>query len=67
MDKIDALVREIQNEIRRHDWDSFAFPVDDDEPTTRSRIWMSCGQETAYTSDYLLKSWSTCYHREPSI
>jgi hypothetical protein len=38
MGKIDALITSIQQELRRHDWDSFAVPVDDDEPDGRKVI-----------------------------
>jgi hypothetical protein len=42
MGKIDALITSIQQELRRHDWDSFAVPVDDDEPDGRKVIVSGC-------------------------
>ena len=42
MDKIDALISAIQKEIRLHDWDSFAVPVDDDEPDGRKVVVAGC-------------------------
>jgi hypothetical protein len=42
VDKIDALISEIRKEIRRHDWDSFPVPVDDDEPDGRKVVVSGC-------------------------
>ena len=42
MDKIDSLIVAIQREIRRHDWDSFAVPVDEDEPEGRKVVVSGC-------------------------
>jgi len=42
VDKIDALIVEIQKEIRLHDWDSFSVPVDDDEPDGRKVVVAGC-------------------------
>lgn len=42
MDKIDALIVSIQQEILRHDWDSFPVPVDDDEPDGRKVVVSRC-------------------------
>jgi hypothetical protein len=38
MSKIDALIVAIQREILVHDWDSFAVPVDGDEPNGRKVV-----------------------------
>jgi hypothetical protein len=42
MDKIDSLIVAIQQEIRRHDWNSFAVPIDDDEPEGRKVVVSGC-------------------------
>jgi len=42
MSKIDALIVAIQREILVHEWDSFAVPVDDDEPEGRKVIVSGC-------------------------
>jgi hypothetical protein len=42
VDRIGALIVEIQKEIRLHDWDSFSVPVDDDEPDGRKVVVSGC-------------------------
>ena len=42
MSKIDALIVVIQQEILRHDWNSFAVPVDDDEPDGPKVVVSGC-------------------------
>ena len=42
MSKIDALIVAIQRKILVHDWNTFAVPVDDDEPEGRKVIVSGC-------------------------
>jgi hypothetical protein len=42
MDKIDSLLAAIQKELKKHDWDSFAVPLDEDEPDGRKAVVSGC-------------------------
>jgi hypothetical protein len=42
LNKIDSLILAIQGELRRHDWDSFPVPVDDDEPDGQKVVVSGC-------------------------